>query len=412
MRFVSAALVALGLYVIFGWWQSWIWLGVYYAVQLAELGLNRALLKPPPQTPVLATLTAIVLYVPSALVFGAVAPVLWVAGGHYGPTLGGAILVGALTNMIVVSSGSRMAFVVASAPFAVYGLLMPLLDVGDVAGLVLGGIYFAVAMIIFNTLSAWRTTEQAYAAERDARAESDRRRLEAEAAIEAKSAFVAMICHELRTPISAITAGANELQRTATSNGAAQAELIGHAGQMMRTLLDDMLDFSRLEAGKMSVEHTPFDLRKAVADVSRMWKPQAQAKGLRLRMDGAARLPQWVSGDPTRMRQVLNNLLSNAIKFTETGAITLHLDAGPEENGRRAVTLSVEDTGPGMTPDQIERLFTPFDQLGAGTARKHGGSGLGLAISRELARLMGGDLTVTSVAGEGAAFTLNLSLEE
>ncbi len=412
IRFVGTALVALGLYVIFGWWQAWIWLAVYYGVQLSEVALNPVLLKKPPQTPVVAVLTAISLYIPSSLAFGALAPVLWFNGGHYGPAMAIVVLGASLINLVAVSSGSRMAFIVSTAPYIAALALIPLLDVGRVPPLVLSGMLFASAMMIFNTLAAWKTTEEVHTAQRDARLEADRRRHEAEEAIEAKSAFVAMICHELRTPISAITAGANELQRTASNGGRAQAELIGHAGQMMRTLLDDMLDFSRLEAGKMSVEHTPFDLRKAVADVTRMWKPQAQAKGLRLRMDGAARLPQWVSGDPTRMRQVLNNLLSNAIKFTDKGAITLHLDAGAEEGGRRPVTLSVEDTGPGMTPDQIERLFTPFDQLGAGTARKHGGSGLGLAISRELARLMGGDLTVASVAGEGAAFTLNLSLEE
>ncbi|HEX5775221.1 MAG TPA: ATP-binding protein [Caulobacteraceae bacterium] len=413
LRFIAVSMVALGLHVIFGWWQGWVWLAIYVGVQLAELALNRSLLKTPPQTPILATLTAMALYLPSALVFGALGPVLWVYGGHYGPALGIAVMASSLTNMVAISGGSRMAFMVASAPFVAFLGLMPMLDIGKISAPVTGSMVFAVAVIIFNVLGAWMTTEEARASERAALAESDRRRREAEAAVEAKSAFVAMICHELRTPISAIMAGAGELQRTAGCNtGRTQAELIGHAGRMMRTLLNDMLDLSRLEAGKMSVENLPFDLRRTVTEAIRMWRPQAVDKGLRLRVTGAAQLPRWVNGDPTRLRQVLNNLLSNAIKFTQAGSVTLRLEAGPELAGRRTISMAVEDTGPGMTPDQIVRLFTPYDQLDAGAVRKHGGSGLGLVISRELARLMEGDLTVRSAAGEGATFILTLTMDE
>ena len=409
LRFMAVTLVALGLHVIFGWWQAWIWLAVYIGAQLLELAMNRWLLKTPPQTPVVATLTAISLYVPSALVSGSLGPVLWVYGGEYGPALGIAVMASSLANMVAINSGSRMAFLVSSMPFIFFLALMPLLDLGQTSTAEMGGMIFAVAVIVFNVLAAWLTTEEARNAEREAMAESERRRLEAEAAVDAKSAFVAMICHELRTPISAILAGANELERTAAGASArSQAELIGHAGQMMRTLLNDMLDLSRLEAGRMSVENVPFDLRRTVAEVICMWKPQAVAKGLRLRLEGAASLPQWVAGDPTRLRQVLNNLLSNAIKFTQEGAVTVRLKSGPDG----AVSIAVEDTGPGMTPDQIVRLFTPYDQLDPGAARKHGGSGLGLVISRQLARLMEGDLTVASAAGKGATFTLALTLEE
>lgn len=412
LRFMAVTLVALGLHVIFGWWQAWIWLAVYVGAQLFELAMNRWLLKKPPQTPVVGTLTAISLYVPSALVFGGLGPVLWVYGGEYGPALGVAVMASSLTNMVAISGGSRMAFLVSSMPFVLFLGLMPLLDLGKTSAAEMGGMIFAVAVIIFNVLAAWLTTEEARTAEREAMAQSERRRREAEAAVDAKSAFVAMICHELRTPISAILAGANELERTA-GNAAkrSQAELIGHAGQMMRALLNDMLDLSRLEAGRMSVENVPFDLRRTLAEVIHMWKPQAVAKGLRLRLEGAAGLPQWVMGDPTRLRQVLNNLLSNAIKFTQEGAVTLRLETGPELAGKRTISIAVDDTGPGMTPDQIVRLFTPYDQLDPGAARKHGGSGLGLVISRQLARLMEGDLTVSSAAGKGATFVLTLTMD-
>ncbi|HEX6859298.1 MAG TPA: ATP-binding protein, partial [Caulobacteraceae bacterium] len=206
--------------------------------------------------------------------------------------------------------------------------------------------------------------------------------------------------------------GAGELERTAVKISCRnQAQLIGHAGQMMRTLLDDLLDLSKLEAGRMSVERLPVDLRRAIVEAVRMWKPQAVEKNIRLRVEGASQLPRWITGDPTRIRQVLNNLLSNAIKFTEEGSVTLRL-ATVREGGQCAISMTVRDTGPGMTPEQIERLFTPFDQLDAGTARKHGGSGLGLVISRELSRLMGGDLVADSTAGKGATFTFTLVSDE
>ncbi|HYG27987.1 MAG TPA: ATP-binding protein [Caulobacteraceae bacterium] len=411
LRFFAALMVSAGMHVTFGWWLAWVWLGSYIAIQLTELALNDHLLKKPPQTPSLAILTAITLYVPSALVFALLGPILWANGGHYGPALGLALMASSLTNLIAVSR-SRLAFVVAAAPYALFLVLMPLLDWGKTTGVETGTMVFAVVVILFNVIGAWSTTQEARRAEQEAIREFDQRRREAEAAVEAKSAFVAMICHELRTPISAIAAGASELERTGSGARKTQAQLISHAGQMMRTLLDDLLDLSKLEAGRMTVERLPMDLRRTLAEVMHMWKPQAQAKGVRLRLEGAAQLPQWVTGDPTRLRQVLNNLLSNAIKFTEEGSVTLRVTAEPLGDGRRKVSMAVADTGPGMTPDQIERLFTPFDQLDAGTARKHGGSGLGLAISKELARLMGGELTAQSQAGKGATFTIALTLEE
>jgi len=413
MRFIACGLIAAGVQMTFGWWQVWIWLAVYLAAQMLELMMTGPLLRKPPQTPGLAVLISLCLYIPSGLAFCVLGPVLWVDGGHYGPALGFALMASALTNLIAMSRGSRLAFTISSVPYIAFLFMMPLLDWGHAVGTQIGATVFAVAVISFNIFGAWLTSEEARKAELEARFEAERRTREAEAAVEAKSAFVAMICHELRTPISAIMAGASELERTATcSSGRSQAELIGHAGRMMRTLLTDMLDFAKLEAGRMSVEQLPVDLRRTIAEVIRMWQPQAKTAGLRLRLEGAVHLPRWVKGDPTRLRQVLNNLLSNAIKFTEKGSITLRLAAAPDGAGVTVISMAVEDTGPGMTAEQIQRLFTPFDQLDAGVARKYGGSGLGLVISRELTRLMGGELTASSAAGKGATFVVTLPFEE
>lgn len=411
MRIVTALIVGAVLHFALGWWLTWVWSAAYVGTQLLEAWATPRLMRNPVDTPAEAANVAVVLFFPGALVFGGLAVALWISVPGYGPALGVAVIASAMINLIALSRGSRLAFAASATPYGLYLLVMPMLDYGRIAGPLLTTMMIAVGLIMLNIIGAWISTEEARRAHQMATEEADRRRAEAEAAVEAKSAYLAMISHELRTPISAILAGAGELERTAPGQGRAQARLIRGAGQMMRGLLDDLLDLSKIEVGRMEVESVAFDLRAVVCEALKMWRPEARHKGLRLRVEGAHTLPEWVQGDPTRIRQVLNNLISNALKFTATGSITLRLAAEPVGDGdERAIALAVADTGPGMTPDQVARLFTPFDQLDAGTARKHGGSGLGLAISRELARLMGGELTAASAPGEGAVFTLNLTL--
>jgi signal transduction histidine kinase/ActR/RegA family two-component response regulator len=410
LRLATAVIVAGGLHFALGWWMIWFWSAAYIGTQLLEAWAAPRLLRKPVMTPTEAANIAVVLFLPGSLVFGGLAVALWISVPGYGPALGVAVIASAMINLIALSRGSRLSFAASATPYGLYLLVMPMLDYGRVAGPLLTTMMIAIGLIMLNIIGAWISTEEARRAQMRANEEADRRRVEAEAAVEAKSAYLAMISHELRTPISAILAGATELERTSPGQGRAQARLIRSAGQMMRGLLDDLLDLSKIEVGRMEVESVPFDLRALVNDAVRMWRPEARAKGLRLRVEGARSLPEWVEGDPTRIRQVLNNLISNALKFTAEGSITLQLSADPAAGDGWALQVAVADTGPGMTPDQLDRLFTPFDQLDAGTARKHGGSGLGLAISRELARLMGGDLTASSAPREGAVFTLARTL--
>lgn len=410
VRLATAVIVSAVLHYGLGWWMTWLWGAAYVGSQLLEAWAAPRLLRNPPQTPAAAANIAVALFFPGALVFGGLAVSLWVGVPDYGPALGVAIVASAMINLIALSRGSRIAFAATATPYGLYLLVMPMLDYGRIADPVLTTMMIAVGLIMLNIIGAWISTEEARRAHLEATREAEQRRAEAEAAVEAKAAYLAMISHELRTPISAILAGAGELERTSPGQGRAQARLIKGAGQMMRGLLDDLLDLSKIEVGRMEVEVAAFDLRALVSEALRMWRPEARHKGLRLRVEGARTLPEWVEGDPTRIRQVLNNLISNALKFTAQGSITLRLSATQDADGAFAVAVAVADTGPGMTPDQVARLFTPFDQLDAGTARKHGGSGLGLAISRELARLMGGDLNASSASGEGATFTLTLTL--
>ena len=305
----------------------------------------------------------------------------------------------------LIARASRAAFIAAVAPLISYFILIPLL--AGVPLWVTLGVIMAGMMNLVAATMIWQSTSRSITAERAARIESEARRLEAERAVDAKSAFVAVVSHELRTPISAILAAAADLERSEDRAAWRQARLIGDAGAMMRGLLNDLLDMAKLEAGRLTVDASPYDLRSLMSDLMRFWRTEAKARGLRLAFEGARETPRRVIGDPIRVRQILNNLVSNALKFTECGQVTLSVER-EDAPGGHALRISVTDTGSGMTEEQISRLFTPFEQLGQSTARTHGGAGLGLAISRDLARLMGGDISVRSAPGQGAAFTLSL----
>ncbi|SFJ42442.1 Signal transduction histidine kinase [Caulobacter sp. UNC279MFTsu5.1] len=410
LRVVATVMIAFILHVFMNAGWVWLWAGTYAAAQLVELVLIRQLLRRPHPGRALRLAVAAMPAITS-IIFGFLSVPLFASAVRFAPTLGGLLLAGALLNVIVVNSSLRSATISAAAPHVVYLLIAPFVArAANPQAPLANALWFGVLLLIVSVFVAARTLERALRAEAAAKEEAERRRHEAEEAVAAKSAFVAMISHELRTPISAILAGAARLHSDAPDAASkTHAQLIGDAGAMMRTLLNDLLDLSRLDAGRMAVEQAPFDLRQAMADTLRLWRPDAHKKGLRLRVEGAAHLPRWVAGDPLRLRQVLNNLLSNAIKFTGRGAVTVRL-AAREAGDHLVFEAVVADTGRGLTEDELARLFTPFDQLAANVAREHGGSGLGLAISRELARLMGGDLTVTSKPGKGSRFRLEVRL--
>ncbi len=387
----------------------WLWAGLYTLAHVSELWVSHPLVVHP-AAPIAAwrRLLAFVSPFVTSTAFGAVSIPLFASHIRFAPTLAGMLLAGALLNVVVVNARSRAATLMAAAPHALYLLFAPFVAKAANPGTNLAdALWFGALLLIVAVTLASRTLHAALKAEADAKAEAERRRHEAEEAVAAKSAFVAMISHELRTPISAILAGAARLHsEVPEASSKIHAQLIADAGGLMRTLLNDLLDFSRLEAGRMSVEKTPFNLRQTLSDTLRLWRPEIARKGLKLRVKGAATLPRWVAGDAMRLKQVLNNLLSNAIKFTDRGEITVVLHAQPA-----LLSIEVIDTGPGIPETALPRLFTPFDQLNAAVVRQHGGSGLGLAISRELARRMGGDLIATSARGHGAHFTLTLALE-
>ena len=413
LRLGAALVIAVILQVYVHSVWGWPWALAYTLCHLFELWARRPLeINPSAPVATWRRLTAFVAPAITSTAFGALSIMLFSSHIRFAPTLGGMLLAGALLNVVVVNAGDRSATLMAAWPHALYLLIVPFVAKAANPGANLADVlWFGALLMIVSVTVASRTLGAALKAEADAKAVAERRRHEAEEAVAAKSAFVAMISHELRTPISAILAGAARLHSEVhETSSKIHAQLIADAGGLMRTLLNDLLDFSRLEAGRMSVESSAFNLRQALSDTLRLWRPEAARKGLRLRVAGAASLPRWVAGDAMRLKQVLNNLLSNAIKFTERGDVTVVLDARPAGE-RILLSITVDDTGPGIAEAALPRLFTPFDQLNTAVVRQHGGSGLGLAISRELARLMGGDLSVGTAPSAGARFTLTAMLE-
>ena len=391
----------------------WAWLGAYVATQLFEVW---ALWPFRPDRPIpgpLRRATALFSIFLLAAVFGAIAVPLWLVPDSLGPAGAILLLAGGVLNVVAMSRGSPLAFVSGATPYAAYLMAAPLVD-RAVRGadpfstpfLMAEALFLVAAVLVF------RAAESLTDSQAKAQQELETRRAGAEADAEAKAAMAAMISHELRTPLSAILAATGEIQRRSLDLEVRErAGLIAQGGRMMRALLDDLLDLSKLEAKRMRVEQIPFDLQLLIEDVALFWSAEAGRKGLSLDLGGSERLPLKAEGDPMRLRQILNNLLSNAVKFTPAGGqVTLEADVNDSAAGRMVLKVVVADTGRGVDPDRLARIFQPFDQGDSSTARTHGGTGLGLAISRELARLMGGDLTVESVPGEGSRFTLLASL--
>jgi signal transduction histidine kinase/ActR/RegA family two-component response regulator len=231
--------------------------------------------------------------------------------------------------------------------------------------------------------------------------------IEAQEASRAKSAFLAMMSHELRTPMNGVLGMAHALGSTRLdARQADYLETIVESGDGLMAILNDILDLSKIEAGKLELEAAPFEIRALGRQLQRVWGETARAKGLALSLQIAPDTPRWLSGDPIRVRQILLNLVSNALKFTQQGRVAVAI--APDAAG--GVRITVADTGIGMTPEQQAKLFTPFVQGDRSIARRFGGTGLGLSICRELAEMMGGRIGVVSRPGEGSTFTVVLGL--
>jgi PAS domain S-box-containing protein len=237
----------------------------------------------------------------------------------------------------------------------------------------------------------------------------ERARVSAEAAVQAKSRFLANMSHELRTPLNGVVGMASLLENTALDAKQRRfVRTLKSSAEALITLINDVLDLSKAEAGKLELAHAPFELRRELEQVVGLFGARAYDKGIEIAAHIARDVPATVQGDSIRLRQVLGNLVNNAVKFTENGAVLLAVTVAPGDSREAILEFSVTDTGVGVSPEEQQRIFEAFEQADGSVTRKFGGTGLGLAISRQLVELMHGSMNLESEAGRGSRFSFRM----
>jgi signal transduction histidine kinase/ActR/RegA family two-component response regulator len=350
----------------------------------------------------------------SNLGYSGVSVPLWFEGGPAGRIFAIVWLCGALVHATQHIHNDRDMLVTAILAHVTYFIGLPALE------FVFGGeldrpgaslVLLAVALFGAHLVLAFRSSNAASALLRAAREQALERQAIAEAASESKSRFLAVMSHELRTPMNGVLGMTRLLLESELSHRQRQqAESLQDAGEMLLSILNDILDFSKIEAGAIKLETGEVDVRRLAASLTALWRARAEEKKLRLEAIIAPDAPALVSADGLRLRQIVSNLLSNAVKFTDDGEVRLEISAEKLRNDGARLRISVVDTGCGVAPEHLTRLFEAFEQVDSSATRRFGGAGLGLAIARRLARLMGGEVGVVSEIGVGSRFSFEADL--
>ncbi len=395
IRIAIMAAVAEMLWTFSDWDLAFAWWSTYAAIQIGMLAVGAAD----------TARRRRVLYGLSFLTYAVAGfPTwhLWTKAGDLGIAAATMLLCGLLLQLVVSSLGAKRLFLASAAPLVGYLVFVPPFVLGT-ARLPEGLAASACAvLLVAYLLVLWMGQQRALQA-------IDAERNRAEAASQAKTDFLAAMSHELRTPMNAVLGSANLLSRTGLS--AEQTSLVTmltDGGAVLMHVLNDVLDLAKIEAGKLDIDPANVDLHDFVRRCSALWRPRAEDKGLDLRLEISPGTPQYLVLDASRCGQIIFNLISNALKFTESGAVALQVGASPVDGDSVDLTISVVDTGMGMTRETQAELFGAFRQADSSITRRFGGTGLGLSISQKLANMMGGDISVQSELGAGSRFTLKI----
>lgn len=346
-----------------------------------------------------------------------VAPLLsFVSGSRYGVEMGvGLLMAGYVLVFTQIRAAPREALLV-SSPYSAVVLALVIHQWGSPTFWVLLAILpvLGLALLIKVVITQIKDGELRDVNRRQAAliAELKIAHDQAQAASVAKSNFLGVISHELRTPMNGVLGAAQLLQMSELSDR--QKEFVGvirDSGEGLMVLLNDILDITKIESGKMELDFVDVEAETLAARLIGPFKAQAEARGLTFKTDIRGPLPPLLRMDPLRLAQVTHNLLANAIKFTPQGEVRLIIDSEPAGDGRTTLRLGVVDSGIGIATDDLTRLFQPFSQVDGSSTRKFGGAGLGLSICQRLAALMDGEITVTSTPGEGSTFTFHATFD-
>ncbi|WP_292037565.1 MULTISPECIES: ATP-binding protein [unclassified Brevundimonas] len=347
----------------------------------------------------------------------AVAPLMaWFSPSAFGHELAIALLVSGYVLVFAQLRSSPRQAIMISSP---YGLAAAIIAISLAGGPLFWPFvalvpFTAASLFVLVTMTMLREERIRVFQEHQAHLieELEAARDKADAANEAKSSFLGVISHELRTPMNGVLGAAQLLSATRLEGTQREyLSIIRNSGDNLLSLLNDILDMTKIEAGKMSFDVVDIHVDDLHRRITGPFEAQAEAKGLTLVSTFEGEMPAVVRGDPLRVCQVVQNLLSNAVKFTDKGEIRYKVRGRRISDRRVGFEFSVTDSGSGISREDLERLFQPFTQVDNSSTRKFGGTGLGLTIARRMAHIMGGDITVTSSLGEGSTFTLSIEGE-
>ncbi len=418
---VGMAVVIFGSQLLTAWPQfsTWplAWIATIIFIQTLETRIDRYLLEKYSAPPKIYICLGIALAATSMFFYCSSSVFFW----FFGPlskTIAVIVLCGALLNVCITlqrSALTALACVMAVTPIAiglpVFDVLQAHADIKFAA--LVAACWFSYLGTLYVLVVEARGASRCL---RNATAEALEQRKMAEDANRTKSMFLATVSHEIRTPLNAVTSAAHLLGRMRLPDeGHECVSILLNGSEVLLSLINDVLDMSKIEAGKITLDEGDVDLSAAAQKLMTLWTPKAAERTLTLDVELDPRLPQAIRIDELRLTQILFNLISNAVKFTTQGGVRVMIrqveSLDPDADGpRAAICFEVTDTGPGMTKDVVRRLFQSFEQAHASVAHKFGGTGLGLAISRRLAELMGGVLTAETTLGVGSTFRLTLPL--